>query len=109
MSLDVPSGLNSNTGESSVPFSPKATMTIAFVKEGLLKANKNQFGRLYVVDIGVPRYLIENQLGIEWITPYSISELERLYYGFVGDPLQEVFINDDGVFENNPIWIVDRR
>ena len=109
VSLDVPSGLNSNTGESSVPFSPKATMTIAFVKEGLLKANKNQFGRLYVVDIGVPRYLIENQLGIEWITPYSISELERLYYGFVGDPLQEVFINDDGVFENNPIWIVDRR
>jgi len=103
---NIPSGMDSNTGESTVPFSPNATMTIAFVKEGLLKADRNQVGRLYVADIGVPRSLIENQLGIEWTFPYSISELKSLYVGFNSDPLQEVFINDEGVFEDNPIWIV---
>jgi len=106
VTLDIPSGMDSNTGESTVPFSPNATMTIAFVKEGLLKADRNQVGRLYVADIGVPRSLIENQLGIEWTFPYSISELKSLYVGFNSDPLQEVFINDEGVFEDNPIWIV---
>ncbi len=106
VSLDIPSGMDSNTGESSVPFSPNATMTIAFVKEGLLKADRNQHGRLYVADIGVPRSLIENQLGIEWKFPYSISELKSLYVGFIRDPLQEVFIDDDGDFEDHPIWIV---
>jgi len=107
VSLDIPSGMDSNTGESSVPFSPRATMTIAFVKEGFLKANNDQFGRLYVVDIGVPRQLIENQIGIEWNEPYSISELKKLYFEFMNDPLQEVLIDDDGDFENNPIWIVN--
>lgn len=106
VSLDIPSGMDSNTGESSVPFSPKATMTIAFVKEGLLKADRNLVGRLYVADIGVPRSLIENQLGIEWTSPYSISELKSLYAGFIRDPLQEVFIDYDGDFEDQPIWIV---
>lgn len=106
VSLDIPSGMDSNTGVSSVPFSPKATMTIAFVKEGFLKADRNQVGRLYVVDIGVPRSLIENQLGIEWKFPYSISELKSLYAGFISNPLQEVFIDDDGDFEDQPIWIV---
>lgn len=109
VSLDIPSGMNSNTGESSVPFSPRATMTIAFVKEGFLKASKNQFGRLYVCDIGVPKSLIENQLGIEWTNPYSISEMKNLYNGFIRDPLQEVFIDSDGVFENNPVWNVELR
>ncbi len=107
VSLDIPSGMDSNTGESTVPFSPNATMTIAFVKEGLLKADRNQVGRLYVADIGVPRSLIENQLGIEWTSPFSISELKSLYVGFIRDPLQEVFIDDDGDFEDNPIWIVE--
>lgn len=106
VSLDIPSGMDSNTGESSVPFSPNATMTIAFVKEGFLKTDRNQLGRLYVADIGVPRSLIENQLGIEWKFPYSISELKSLYVGFIRDPLQEVFIDDDGDFEDHPIWIV---
>ena len=106
VSLDIPSGMDSNTGKSSIPFSPNATMTIAFVKEGLLKADRNQLGRLYVADIGVPRSLIENQLGIEWKSPYSISELKSLYVGFIRDPLQEVFIDDDGDFEDQPIWIV---
>ena len=107
VSLDIPSGMNPNTGESDVPFSPKATMTIAFVKEGFLKADRNQFGRLYVADIGVPRSIIENQLGIEWTFPYSLSELKSLYAGFIRDPLQEVFIDDDGDFADHPIWIVD--
>ncbi|MHA1577923.1 MAG: NAD(P)H-hydrate epimerase [Candidatus Thorarchaeota archaeon] len=106
VSLDIPSGMDSNTGKSSVPFSPKATMTIAFVKEAFLKANRNQFGRLYVADIGVPMSIIENQLGIEWMSPYSISELKSLYLGFIRDPLQEVFIENDGDLADHPIWIV---
>jgi len=108
VSLDIPSGMDSNTGESSVPFSPNATMTIAFVKEGFLKVDKNQFGRLYVADIGVPMSLIENELGIEWTDPYSISELKSLYIGFIRDPLQEVFIDNDGDLVDHPIWIVER-
>ena len=107
VSLDIPSGMDSNTGESAVPFSPNATMTIAFVKEGFLKANRKQFGRLYVADIGVPMSLIENQLGIEWTDPYSVSELKSLYAGLIRNPLQEVFIDGDGDLAGNPIWIVE--
>jgi len=107
VSLDIPSGMDSDTGESTVQFSPRATMTIAFVKEGFLKANTNQYGRLYVVDIGVPRALIENQIGIEWYEPYSISGMKTLYAKFVNDPLQEVFIEVGVDFENNPIWFVN--
>lgn len=103
VSLDIPSGMDSNTGESSVPFSPRATMTIAFVKEGFLKANNNQFGRLYVVDIGVPSALIENQIGVEWVKPYSISQMKYLYAKFIKDPLQEVFMDD--VHEHR-VWFV---
>ncbi|MHA1135465.1 MAG: NAD(P)H-hydrate epimerase [Candidatus Thorarchaeota archaeon] len=106
ISLDIPSGMDSNTGESSLPFFPKATMTIAFVKMGFLKADKEQFGSLFVADIGVPMSIFEKQLDIEWIEPYTISEVKTLYNAFTRDSLQQVLIDDDGVFKNNPVWIV---
>lgn len=40
ISLDVPSGLDINSGSNYGNFKPLATLTIAFVKKGLIKANK---------------------------------------------------------------------
>ena len=56
LSLDVPSGMDPNTGE---PFEPTiraaATMTLALPKTGLAsKAARDAVGELYLADIGVP-------------------------------------------------------
>jgi NAD(P)H-hydrate epimerase len=54
LSLDVPSGLDATTGETSEPCIHAAvTMALALPKTGLLVA-REQVGRLYVADISVP-------------------------------------------------------
>jgi NAD(P)H-hydrate epimerase len=80
--LDVPSGLNSNTGESREGFKPSGTLTIAFPKKGLLLAEKKKVGDLFVCDIGIPMSVYESQLGIEWIKPYNLRDLLILYGQF---------------------------
>ncbi len=56
LSLDIPSGLNGDTGCASTPcISAEATLTLALPKQGLLEPEaKNFIGDLYVADIGVP-------------------------------------------------------
>ena len=82
LSLDVPSGLDSNTGQCVSAFKPQATLTIAFPKVGLLFADKSQIGDLYVCDIGVPISVFETQLGIKWSNLYSLDVLSNLYLEF---------------------------
>ncbi len=80
--LDVPSGLDPDNGESEVESNPKATLTIAFVKKGLLKAYPNRTGDLFVCDVGVPMETIRNSLGIMWTAPYSQESLSHLTDAF---------------------------
>lgn len=93
ISLDVPSGLDVTSGIDYGEINPKMTMTIAFVKEGLLKASKKSLEELFVVDIGVPSIIYQEKLGIDWCEPYDIHELKLLAEAFGKDPLQRVLIH----------------
>ena len=55
LSLDVPSGLDSTTGERREPaIVADATLTLALPKTGLRDADPGRVGDLYLADIGVP-------------------------------------------------------
>jgi NAD(P)H-hydrate epimerase len=90
VSLDVPSGLDSNTGESYSKITPSATVCIAFMKSGLLKSQKNHVGTMYIIDIGVPIDVYLSLLDIPWKSPASTKELELLYAAFAESPIQKV-------------------
>ena len=93
ISLDVPSGQDSTTGESHSQLKPMATMSIAFLKIGLLSSPKPFVGDLYVADIGVPKDVYISRLELSWNEPYSTYDLDLLYRAFVQDPLQKANIS----------------
>jgi NAD(P)H-hydrate epimerase len=103
VSLDVPSGLDSTTGESHSLFNPIATMTIAFMKRGLLTVPKNLIGSLFIADIGVPMDIYETRLNLSWNPPYSLFSLNSLYLAFSQDPLQQVKVSKT---DAGPTWSV---
>lgn len=68
ISLDVPSGINANTGEKMGPFiNPDLTMTLALPKTGLLP---EVTGDLYLADIGIPIKVYE-KLKLKYKPPFS--------------------------------------
>ncbi|RMG30140.1 MAG: NAD(P)H-hydrate epimerase [Methanobacteriota archaeon] len=81
ISLDAPSGLNTTTGEMHNEFLPDLTLTIAFMKKGLVE-NPKQVGNVEVVDIGVPKQIFEQRMEINW-EQFSIDELNVLYQNFL--------------------------
>jgi NAD(P)H-hydrate epimerase len=66
LSLDVPTGLDPDTGSASgIAIRARATVTLALPKRGLLEpAGAGPTGRLYLADIGLPAALYA-QLGID--------------------------------------------
>ena len=61
LSLDIPSGLDAETGEIHSPaIRAAATMTLALPKIGLRKPRAEVVGELYLADIGVPPELYEH-------------------------------------------------
>lgn len=80
ISLDAPSGLDTTTGEKYSEFVPKKTVTIAFMKKGMVE-NPKQLGEVEIIDIGVPKSLFENQLDMNWEI-YSLNDLNKLYENF---------------------------
>ncbi|MHA2175094.1 MAG: NAD(P)H-hydrate epimerase [Candidatus Hodarchaeales archaeon] len=90
ISLDCPSGMNVTTGEISSNFDPVTTVTLAFVKKGLLLADPVRIGDLYVADIGVPIEVFLSSINLEWKHPYKIQELKKLYSSFANDSLQKI-------------------
>lgn len=103
VSLDVPSGLDASTGESHSLISPIATMTIAFMKSGLLSVPHDLTGSLFIADIGVPMDVFETKLNLSWTPPYSVFNLNSLYLAFSRDPLQRVKASK---VDTGPIWSV---
>jgi NAD(P)H-hydrate epimerase len=80
ISLDVPSGLDSTTGEVFNPcVKASATMTLALPKVGLIKPNADVVGDLYLADIGVPNRLYK-EIGIEIPLIFNTNEIIRLDY-----------------------------
>lgn len=75
VSLDVPSGLDADSGEARQPaVRPDATLTLALPKRGLAAA---PVGELYLADIGVPPTLYR-RLGYEVGALFTASEIVRL-------------------------------
>jgi NAD(P)H-hydrate epimerase len=97
VSLDTPSGLDITSGENASRIRPRATLTIAFVKSGLLAAGPEELGELYIADIGVPIGIYRQRLGINWRSPYDIGSLEKLAAAFRRDSLQPVAVHRDAV------------
>ena len=66
ISLDAPSGLDTNTGYiSDIAVRANSTLTLALPKEGLVNNGSSKFvGDLYLADISVP-LLLYCQLGLE--------------------------------------------
>jgi len=91
--LDNPSGLDINTGERYSNIKPLATLTLAFVKKGLLITNKEYVGELYIADIGIPINVYYQILKDNWSHPYKQSSLENLYSVFSVNSLQKVRIH----------------
>jgi len=68
LSLDVPSGMNSTTGETLGPFIKAVwTMTLALPKTGLASGKA---GRLTLADIGIPA-LIYRRIGLPYVPPFG--------------------------------------
>ncbi len=68
ISLDVPSGIDSTTGENyGVYFKADMTMTLALPKRGL---TEEKCGKLLLADIGISKNVYE-KIGVEYISPFS--------------------------------------
>ncbi len=90
ISLDIPSGLDANTGEGIEEFHPAMTLTIAFPKVGLFLAHRKQTGGIFLCDIGVPVNVYENSIGIEWVAPYRFNELKEIELSFERSPIYQL-------------------
>lgn len=103
ISLDAPSGLDVTTGVSDSGIQPMATLTIAFVKIGLLAATPQEVGTLFICDIGVPSDIYLNRLEIDWSELYDAGAIDRLNDAFAADPLNKVQLSYS---ENYQCWSV---
>ncbi len=105
LSLDIPSGLDATTGSSYSGINPLATLTLGFVKKGLLIAKHRNIGELYVADIGIPIRIYYAILRNHWDLPYKKTSLEKLYLAFENNSIQKVKINRNKVSEKN-YWTI---
>lgn len=78
LSLDVPSGINSSSGEQSNNFiKPDLTLTLALPKIRLMPENT---GELFLGDIGIPEKVFR-KIGIDYISPFNKSYIVQLNPG----------------------------
>ena len=80
LAIDIPSGLNGNTGLVSDPtIEAFATITLALPKVGLLKESaREHVGELYVADLSVPRK-VYTKIGVEVSTLFGSDEILKVY------------------------------
>jgi len=76
ISLDIPSGVNSTTGEAAIQhIKPDITMTLALPKTGLLPSVT---GELFLADIGIPKNVYE-KLGLNYQLPFNEKYYVKLF------------------------------
>jgi len=105
LSLDIPSGLDATTGSSFSGIKPIATLTLGFVKQGLLITERKNIGELYVADIGIPINIYYKILRNHWGFSYKKTSLKKLYLAFKNNSIQKVKINKNKVLERN-YWTI---
>lgn len=75
ISLDIPSGVDSNTGEAPGEYiNAFATLTLALPKRGLFN---DKTGILYLGDIGIPKETY-NKIGIDYTSPFGKDYFVKL-------------------------------
>jgi NAD(P)H-hydrate epimerase len=79
ISLDMPSGVDADTGETAGrAVKASATLTLALPKAGLFRASgPSRAGRVYLGDIGLPAALFR-RLGLEVDIPFARGRIVRL-------------------------------
>lgn len=79
LAIDIPSGLNGNTGEASRPtIKAVTTLTLALPKVGLLTENAKEYvGQLYVADLSIPKTVYE-KIGIEVPVIFEKEEVVKI-------------------------------
>jgi len=103
--LDIPSGLDANTGINYSEINPLATLTLGFVKKGLLITEQKNIGKLFVADIGIPISIYYEILRNHWNRPYKKISLENLYLAFENNSIQKVKIYKNKVLEKS-YWTI---
>lgn len=79
ISLDLPSGVDADTGEApGAAVTAAATLTLALPKPGIFRAaGRERAGRIYLGDLGLPAALFR-RLGLEVGTPFADGPIVRL-------------------------------
>lgn len=78
ISLDVPSGVNSTTGEAAIHhIKPDITLTLALPKTGL---RPEITGELYLADIGIP-FKVYEKLSLNYQSPFGDNYFVKLLVG----------------------------
>lgn len=82
LALDVPSGLELETGHLRAPYvRAEVTLTLALPKEGLRAPGADAaVGRLYLADLSVPP-LVYARLGLAYRSPFGSSPIVRIRAG----------------------------
>ena len=106
ISLDIPSGLDATTGESFSGINPVATLTLAYVKKGLLITEKKNVGELYIADIGIPINIYYKIFRNQWSPNFKKTSLQNLYSAFKKKPIHEVKVYRSR-FREKSYWKVD--
>ena len=77
ISLDIPSGLDADSGEApGVAVQPRTTLTLALPKLGLREENA---GELWLADLGIPPGVFA-RAGLSFVSPFGESGRVRLRY-----------------------------
>ena len=104
--LDIPSGLDATTGESFSSINPVATLTLAYVKQGLLNTEKKNVGELYIADIGIPINIYYKIFKNQWSPSFKKTSLQNLYFAFKRNPINKVQVYRKK-FREKSYWKVD--
>jgi len=105
LSLDIPSGLDATTGNNYSGINPMATLSLGFVKQGLLITEQKNVGDLYVADIGIPISIYYKLLKNHWDAIYKKTSLEKLYLAFKRNSILKVIMNKKRVLERS-YWTI---
>jgi len=105
LSLDIPSGLDATTGNNYSGINPIATLTLGFVKQGLLITERKNIGELYIADIGIPISIYYKILRDHWGSTYKKASLEKLYLAFKNNPIQKVKMHKSEILDNS-YWTI---
>lgn len=90
VSLDVPSGVDSNNGRNEGGLQPVAIVTLAWPKEGLFKLDDRSLGELHLVDIGVPGWVYQRNDVLEEKKQPTVNGLELVGNVFAGVSVRKI-------------------